>query len=64
MLIHMDKRWNLGFHEETVGCFMDLCWERDDILVGLRKMRFDHRDCRDKIKDREQLAALDALLEL
>jgi hypothetical protein len=59
-----DKRWGLGFHYETVGCLFDFCKNRDDIVIGLSRMRFDHEVCRSKIKDQAQLDAIDALVSL
>ncbi|HXH43959.1 MAG TPA: CHAT domain-containing protein [Bradyrhizobium sp.] len=64
MLVKSDERWAIEYHDDTVGCLFDYCENRDDIVVGLRKMRFDHKSCRDKIKDIDQLAAIDALAEL
>lgn len=64
MLVEADDRWNIERHEKTFGCPFDLCWNRDDIVVGLRKMRFDHRECREKIGDADQLAAIDSLADL
>ena len=64
MVLFGDKRWRLWPHRETHGCFFDLCWNRNDILVAFRKMSFDHAECRNKIKDADQLEAIDALLKL
>jgi hypothetical protein len=64
MLVAMDPRWNIEHHKKTAGCLFDFCGNREDIVVGLRKMRFDHASCRAKIKDPKQLAAIDALLAL
>jgi hypothetical protein len=61
MIVASDKRWGLGFHEETVGCMFDFCENRDDIVISLSRMRFDHEVCRSKIKDQAQLDAIDAL---
>jgi len=64
MIVASDKRWGLGFHDETVGCMFDFCENRDDIVIGLSRMRFDHEVCRSKIKDQAQLDAIDALAKL
>ncbi len=64
MLIVADNRWQLKFHEETLGCMFDYCRNRDDLVQGVRHMRFDHAACRNKIKDEMQLKAIDALLSL
>jgi hypothetical protein len=50
--------------EEAVGCPLDFCFNRDDIKVGLKKMRFDHEDCRSQIEDAGLLKAIDRLLKL
>jgi hypothetical protein len=62
MLIVSDERWQLDHHDETVGCPMDMCWKREDIVVALKHGRFDHNRCRRRIKDIAQLEAIDALL--
>jgi CHAT domain len=64
MVLYGDKRWRIWPHWHTYGCFFDLCWNRNDIEVALKKMKFDHQKCRHKIKDADQLAAIDALLNL
>jgi hypothetical protein len=64
MIVASDKRWGLDFHNETVGCLFDFCENRDDIVIGLSRMRFDHKACRSKIKDQTQLDAIDALVSL
>ena len=51
-------------HDETVGCLFDNCPNQGDLVVGLEKMKFDHQQCRQKIKNERQLEAIDALLEL
>jgi hypothetical protein len=44
---------------------MDYCDNRDDILVGLRHLTFDHEPCRQRLNDSpDQLAAIDSLVEL
>ena len=63
-LVSVDPRWDIDFHSQTKGCMFDYCEDRDDILVGLRHMKFDHASCRKKIKDSEQLKAIDAILAL
>jgi hypothetical protein len=63
-VLYGDKRWRIWPHRRTYGCFFDLCWNRADIMVALKKMKFDHQECREKIKDAEQLKAIDALLAL
>lgn len=52
------------FHDETAGCLFDFCEERHDIVVGLKKSRFDHEPCRKKVraKDPALLEAVDALI--
>lgn len=64
MVVATDKRLPKMIHSETAGCIFDNCKNRDDIVVGLTSMKFDHAKCRGKIKDQEQLAAIDALLAL
>ncbi len=63
-LIHRDPRWSIDYHDETVGCPLDYCNNRDDTVVSLRKMEFSHSQCRDRITDQEMLTAIDALLAL
>ncbi|HEY4678947.1 MAG TPA: hypothetical protein VIJ01_17405, partial [Candidatus Angelobacter sp.] len=64
MLLALDSRWNLGFHHDTAGCLFDFCQERDDMVVGLKRMKFDHQSCRPQIKDSRQLNAIDTFLAL
>lgn len=64
MLLTTDERWGLSPHLETAGCPLDFCEFRTDLVQGLRNDHFDHRPCRDRIKDRDQLAAIDALFAL
>jgi hypothetical protein len=64
MVVASDKRWGDPIHNETAGCLFDNCRNRSDIVFGLAKMKFDHAPCRHKIKDQEQLEAIDALLAL
>lgn len=64
MLVASDPRLDIDFHKETTGCLFDFCENRDDILVGLKKMKFDHEFCRSKIKDSLQLAAIDSFFAL
>ncbi|MEW6731257.1 MAG: CHAT domain-containing protein [Acidobacteriota bacterium] len=64
MIIAADQRWSIRQHDQTVGCLFDYCNNRDDLVVGLRHMKFDHKKCRDKIDDQQQLTAIDALLAL
>jgi hypothetical protein len=54
----------LPTHAKTAGCPLDFCDNREDLMDGLRKMRFDHKPCRSKVKDDDMLAAIDRLLEL
>jgi hypothetical protein len=63
-LLMLDPRWSLQCHPETVGCPLDFCDERDDIVEGLKKMEFSHQECRQKIKDEDMLKAIDAFLAL
>jgi CHAT domain len=51
-------------HDETVGCLFDNCPNPGDLVIGLKNMKLDHMKCREKIKNEQQLAAIDALLEL
>jgi hypothetical protein len=51
-------------HPETVGCLFDNCPNPGDLLLGFKNMKLDHKECRDKITNVQQLAAIDALLEL
>jgi hypothetical protein len=64
MVVATDKRLPKMIHAETAGCLFDDCQNRDDIVVGLKKMKFEHDKCCSKIKDQEQLVAIDALLAL
>ena len=64
MLVLSDPRWKIDFHEETAGCLFDFCGNRDDIIFGLKKKSFDHKQCRAKIKDPALLAAIDAFYTL
>jgi hypothetical protein len=64
MLLACDLRWGLDYHQKTHGCFLDLCEQRADIIVGLKKGRFDHIACRKKIKESTQLEAIDAFWSL
>jgi hypothetical protein len=62
-IILAEGRWeDLDYHDETVGCLFDFCKKHADVVVGLQKMAFTHTECRDKIKDPQQLAAIDALI--
>jgi hypothetical protein len=63
-LLSSDPKLDLSFHDETAGCLMDYCDDRDDVVVGLKHMKFDHTPCRDDVSDKKQLAAIDALLAL
>jgi len=63
-LLQADVRWGLHEHPETVGCVLDYCDNRDDLVVSLRLMKFEHAPCRDKVKDSKMLAAIDKLLAL
>lgn len=55
---------NLEFHDETAGCLLDFCNDRDDIVLGLKRMKFDHKPCRDQITNVKLLKAIDTLLAL
>lgn len=57
-------RWNIKLHKKTVGCMFDFCDDRHDLVVGLKKMALDHKSCRIKIQDWEELAAIDRLLAM
>src|SRR3989442_898433 len=61
-LLAMDERWDLEFHDETAGCILDYCDELNDLVEGLKHMKFDHDRCRSQIKDEKQLQAIDSLL--
>ncbi len=63
-LLMLDERWSLKCHPETVGCPLDLCSKRDEVVVSLKKMEFSHDLCRPKVKDVDMLRAIDALLAL
>jgi hypothetical protein len=63
-LIVMDDRWDLDYHEENENCLLDFCENLGDLIGGLKHMAFDHAKCRGPIKDKKQLAAIDALLAL
>jgi hypothetical protein len=54
----------LEYHAQTVGCPLDFCEKRDEIVEGLKKMEFSHKECREKIKDEDMLEAIDALFTL
>jgi hypothetical protein len=59
----LEQRWeDLGYHDESVGCLFDFCEQHRDLVAGLKRMKFDHPECRNQINDPEQLAAIDALL--
>ena len=63
-IVVAEQRWpGLGYHRDTEGCLFDFCENHADVVVGLKKMAFTHKKCRDKIKDPEQLAAIDALIK-
>lgn len=64
MLIATGNSGRLNFHEEIVGCPLDLWNSREDFIEGLRHMRFDHAPCREKIEDPDELSAIDQLLAL
>ncbi|MGB8644420.1 MAG: CHAT domain-containing protein [Anaerolineae bacterium] len=54
----------LEYHDETAGCPFDFCEHRQDVVISLKHMQFDHAPCRSKMQDLDQLAAIDALLAL
>jgi hypothetical protein len=64
MLVACDRRWGLEYHRKTAGCLFDFCGHRDDIVLGLKKTKFDHERCRTKIKDTAQLEAIDRIFAL
>jgi hypothetical protein len=64
LIVASDQRLPAMFHKKTSGCLFDYCENQDDIVVGLKKMQFDHAKCRQLIKDKKQLKAIDALLAL
>ena len=51
-------------HKETAGCLFDYCDARADIVMNLKNPIFNHTPCREKIKDKKQLSAIDALVAL
>ncbi|WP_436204707.1 CHAT domain-containing protein [Caballeronia sp. LjRoot31] len=59
-----DSDEKIGFHKKTVGCLLDDCVERDDLVKGLNHMAFDHEKCREKVADKRQLKAIDSLLKI
>jgi hypothetical protein len=61
-ILVMDDRWDLDFHPETKGCLLDYCNELADMIQGLTHMKFDHPECRGKVKDQGELIAIDSLL--
>ena len=63
-LLRQDERWALKEHEETVGCLLDFCDNRDDLVVSLKLMKFEHATCRTKVHDLGMLEAIDRLLDL
>lgn len=63
-VVASDERLPKMIHDETFGCLFDDCGNRDDLVVGFERMKFDHPKCRRKIKNKEQLAAIDSLLAL
>lgn len=64
MLVACDGRWNVDYHPKTVGCMMDKCMVRSDLVQSLRHSKFDHEDCRSKVTDAALLRAVDILLAL
>jgi hypothetical protein len=64
VLIATDQSNQAGFHDEIVGCPLDNWKTRDEFLRALELMSFDHSSCRQKIKDQDQLKAIDRLLAL
>jgi len=64
MIVSSDPRWRIKYHDETVGCIFDFCEDRDDIVASLKKSKFDHEVCRNKIRDKAQLAAIDSIFAL
>jgi hypothetical protein len=63
-LVRSDDRWTINYHPKTRACLFDFCYDRHDLVEGLRKSRFDHKVCRRKITDDRLLKAIDALLAL
>lgn len=63
-IVASDERLPALMHQETTGCLFDFCPNPGDLVIGLKKMKFDHQPCRDKITDEEQLNAIDTLLAL
>jgi hypothetical protein len=57
-------KWELAYHRKTLGCLFDRCDLRADLVKGLSHMKFDHKQCRNKMKNGNLLKAIDALLAL
>jgi len=50
-----------GYHDDTLGCVMDFCENRSDIVEGLARMRFCSW-CRSQIQNPDLKEALEAML--
>jgi hypothetical protein len=63
-LVDMLSGSRLDYHKETAGCLMDQCEDPDDLVAGLRRMRFDHEPCRKAVDafDPALGRAIDAIL--
>ncbi len=59
-VISMDNP-EMDYHAETRGCLMDYCKDRDDLVQGLRTPRIDEK-CREQVKDKKLLAAVEKML--
>ncbi len=52
----------MDYHDETRGCLMDFCKNRDDLVLGLKAAKIDE-DCAKKVKDKKLLAAVEKMLK-
>ncbi len=64
MLVAMESKWTIDYHDEIEGCLFDKCIEHSSIVAGLSKMKFVHPACRRKIQNPIQLKTIDKLLAL
>jgi len=64
MLVAMESKWAIHYHDVIAGCLFDRCTDHTSIVEGLRKMKFEHEECRRKVQNPFQLQAIDKLLAL
>jgi hypothetical protein len=57
-----DLNPKLHYHNDTRRCPLDFCDNRDDLVKGLKHMRFGDAKRRNKVRDKSQLSAVDALM--